>query len=506
MNLNYGKIKVGSKILDDAILDLTTLKRVNKTYNNKQYILKALGDKDVVNLREISNYFYRTNGIYYRVCNYFASLYRFDWYVVPEIYDTKKAKEEKILEDFKKTLRYLDNSYIQKTCNDIALQVIRNGAYYGYLVDTEKGVFLQELPPQYCRCRYVIGNKPAIEFNMKFFDENFTDIEYRMRVLKMFPVDFQKGYVLAKQRKLTPDFKGDEANWFLLDPNYTVKFGLNNGDIPLFVNAVPALLDLEAAQELDRRKQMQKLLKIIVQKLPVDKNGDLIFDIDEATDIHNNAVEMLMDAIGVDVMTTFADVDSIDMSDSNTTTSKDDLEKVERTVFNSLGISQNLFNTDGNMSLEKSILNDEGALRNLLMQIEMFYDRVVQGLSAKQKKYGFRLYMLETTQYNYKDLSKLYKEHVQLGYSKMLPQIALGHSQSFILNSVYFENETLKLSEIMIPPLMSSTMNGETLLGKNNNSSSNKNQNITEEKTAGRPETPDDQKSDKTIANKEAMS
>ena len=41
------------------------------------------------------------------------------------------------------------------------------------------------------------------------------------------------------------------------------------------------------------------------------------------------------------------------MSDSNTTTSKDDLSKVERTVYNSLGISQNLFNTDGNISLEK---------------------------------------------------------------------------------------------------------------------------------------------------------
>jgi hypothetical protein len=36
--------------------------------------------------------------------------------------------------------------------------------------------------------------------------------------------------------------------------------------------------------------------------------------------------------------------------------------------------------------------------------------------------------MLETTQYNYKDLAKYYKEQVQLGYSKMLPQIALGHS------------------------------------------------------------------------------
>jgi hypothetical protein len=75
---------------------------------------------------------------------------------------------------------------------------------------------------------------------------------------------------------------------------------------------------------------------------------------------------MLKRAVGVDVLTTFADIDAIDMSDKNTTTSKDDLEKVERTVFNAMGISQNLFNTEGNMSLEKSILNDESAIRGLL--------------------------------------------------------------------------------------------------------------------------------------------
>jgi hypothetical protein len=83
----------------------------------------------------------------------------------------------------------------------------------------------------------------------------------------------------------------------------------------------------------------------------MDKNGDLIFDVDEARDIHNNAVEMLRRAIGVDVLTTFTDVESIDMSDKATTTSKDDLEKVERSVFNSMGLSQNLFNANGNLSL-----------------------------------------------------------------------------------------------------------------------------------------------------------
>ena len=48
---------------------------------------------------------------------------------------------------------------------------------------------------------------------------------------------------------------------------------------------------------------------------------------------------MLKRAVGVDVLTTFADVDSLDMSDRNTTTTTDDLAKVERSVFNSIGIS-----------------------------------------------------------------------------------------------------------------------------------------------------------------------
>jgi hypothetical protein len=215
---------------------------------------------------------------------------------------------------------------------------------------------------------------PAVEFNMKFFDDNFKDPAYRMRVIKMFPEEFGKGYMLFKQGKLKNDFQGDSGGWYLLSPNSTVKFNFNGSDVPIFANAIPAIIDLDAAQDLDRRKQMQKLLKIVVQKLPLDKNGDLIFDVDEARDIHNNAVEMLRRAIGVDVLTTFTDVESIDMSDKNTSTTRDDLEKVERTVYNAFGVSRNLFNADGNLTLAQSILDDESTVRNLLLQFAIFFD------------------------------------------------------------------------------------------------------------------------------------
>ena len=529
--LEYNSIRVGTKTLEDAVLNLGSIRKAHKDYGDKRFVLQAMGQRNLPLMREISNYFYDTNGIYSRICDYFAYLYRYDWYIVPEIFD-ENVKEEKVLTDFNKILNYLDNTHIKKICGDIALNVIKNGAYYAYIVPSTDGLVLQELPINYCRSIYSIGNQPVVEFNMRFFDDNFKDPNYRVKVLKLFPKEFQKGYMLYKTGKLDPDYEhsdpsynpyGDSQRrafaqgWYVLDPGSTVKFNLNSNDQPMFINAIPAILDLDAAQDLDRRKQMQQLLKIVIQKLPLDKNGDLIFDVDEARDIHNNAVEMLQHAIGVDVLTTFADIQVEDMADNNTATTKDDLEKMERTVYNAFGTSRNLFNTDGNLSLEKSILDDESTMRNLLLQFHMFLDRITQQLGSNKKKYNYRLYMLETTQYNYQNLAKMYKEQVQIVYSKMLPQIAMGHSQSSIIHTAYFENNILHLSEIMIPPLMSSTMNPESVLGTKEQSNSSNSQKpiegkssekkaMGEEKSAGRPEKADDQKSEKTIQNKESMS
>lgn len=533
--IDYGKIKVGTKTLDDAVLNLGSMPKIRHDFGNKAFILQAISERNLPLIREISNYFYNTNGIYSKVCDYFAYLYRYDWYITPEIKDESEKSFEKALVDFNNILGYLDNSHVKKVCGDIASEVVKNGAYYGYISPSRDGLVLQQLPINYCRTRFNIGDIPVIEFDMRFFDENFRDVNYRMKILRMFPKEFQKGYVLYKQGKLEPDTEyyplgrrssnlvntNTQLNWrpgywYTLEPGSAVKFCFNNGDQPLFINAIPAILDLDAAQDLDRRKQMQQLLKIVIQKLPLDKNGDLIFDVDEARDIHNNAVEMLQHAIGVDVLTTFADVQVEDMADSNTTTTSDDLERVERTVYNSLGVSKNLFNTDSNLSLEKSILQDESTMRVLLLQFNSFFDKITQQLGSNKKKYNYRFYMLETTQYNYQNLAKMYKDQVQMGYSKMLPQIAMGHSQSSIIHTAFFENKVLKLSEIMIPPLMSSTLNADSILGTNNQNNNSKNQKTSEKiksttktvKTgdgAGRPEKADSEKSEKTIQNKESM-
>lgn len=504
--LDFAKMKVGLRTVGDATLNLSSYRKVNKDYGDKEFVLRAMYKHDYKTLREISNYFYEASGIYYRLCRYMAFLYRYDWFVTPFMTDANKVNENKLLNDFAKVLSYLDSSNVKKLCGDIALEIMKSGSYYGCVVDFNDKFAIQQLPSSYCRGRYFCGTIPVVELNLRFFDAQFPNVQYKIMVLKMFPKDVQKAYILYKQGKLKGDYPGDNNGWYALDPETTVRFTLNNSEFPPLVGVIPTIIDLDEAQELDRKKTLQQLLKIIVQRLPLDKNGELLFDVDEARDMHNNAVAMLRRAVGIDVLTTFCEVDKIDTRDTNSTTKTDDLEKVERTVFNNSGVSQNLFNAEGNLAVTNSILNDESSIRDMILQFQAFLTRVVEKFNRKNH-YTFKVDMLETTQYNYKELSKMYKEQVQVGYSKMLPQVALGHSQSTILATAQFENEVLHLSDVMLPLLSSNTMSGKVLLDKVNqsNNGNSQRQQTTEDKKTGRPEKDDSEKSDKTLKNRESM-
>ena len=509
---DFSKIKVGIKTLDDAIFNLGELKKINPRLADKETVLRAIQSNDIITMREISNFFYKTSGIYSRLCRYMAYLYRYDWMITPYIngcafLTESSVKDEKVIEGFNKALLYLDNFEVKRFFGEVALKVLRNGCYYGYLVPQTNKMVIQELPASYCRSRFQVNNRPAIEFNMRYFDDAFTDTTQRMKILNLFPEEFKKGYHAYRLGKLTPDFAGDTSGWYLLDVEKTIKFNINGDDYPFLIAVIPAIIDLDEAQELDRKKMAQKLLKIIIQKMPLDKNGELIFDVDEAQQLHNNAVRMLGKAIGLDVLTTFADVEVANMEQNNATAEDDIMDRVKQAIYDQAGVSQLQFNSDGNIALNNSILNDEASMYNLLVQFESFLNDLLKPFNKSPKKILYKAQILTTTIYNYKEMAKLYKEQTQLGYSKMLPQIALGQSQSSILANAYFENEILGLSTIFIPPLMSSTMNSDTLKSVGSKKVAGGNETSIEGNgEVGRNEKADNEKSEKTIANRESMS
>lgn len=504
-NIDYNKMRVGGKTLRDDVVLLQDILDVptRRPYSRKD-VCQAIQRQDLPALRAISNYYFNKSGIYERLCKYIAHFYRYDFFVTPVQYD-KKVAQSKIIDGWYRACLYLENSRLKRQLSEIAIKVLRNGCYYGYIMRQSDKAFLQELPLNYCRSRYVWNGIPAIEFNVKYFDDKFADSEYRVRVIKMFPKEIQKAYIEYKKGTLPQDFNGDAKGWVLLDPALTVKFNIDGSDAPLFVSLVPHLMDLEDAQDLDKKKMAQQILKIIVQKFPLDKNFDLVFDLDEMNAFHRMAVNMLGDAIGVDVLSTLADVDVLDMSDNNNVSSIDQLEKVERTVYNESGTSQALFNSEGSVALEKSVLNDEASILDMINQFEIFAERLIEPLNKNiKKRLIYRVNILPTTVYNYKDLSDKYREQTMLGYSKLLPAVALGMPQTVVIATAMFENSMLKLDDVFIPPRMSSTMSSSDKGKDDEKKETNAADVIEPADKGGRPELKTEEKSEKTVRNIEA--
>jgi hypothetical protein len=77
---NFNKIRVGKSILrDDVVSNLDYFDSLSrKKKYDREKIERAIEKNDLETLRLISDYFYRSNGIYQRLCKYLATLFRYD--------------------------------------------------------------------------------------------------------------------------------------------------------------------------------------------------------------------------------------------------------------------------------------------------------------------------------------------------------------------------------------------------------------------------------------------
>ena len=145
VDVDFSKIKVGIKSLEDAVYEIGNYKKVHPRYGDKAVVLKAIADTNLEDMRAISNFFFRTSGIYARLCRYMAFLYRYDWLITPYVNeglgvvpdadtDLSRNNKDKILTNFFRALKYLDDFEVKRFFGDVALKVIRNGCYYGYII------------------------------------------------------------------------------------------------------------------------------------------------------------------------------------------------------------------------------------------------------------------------------------------------------------------------------------------------------------------------------------
>lgn len=468
--------------MDSNAPSIGDYRSMGRTIYTKRIIVKAIEERHIASIKSISRHFFAVSGIYARACRYMAYLPTYDYMLTPQI--IRPLAKNQVLDDFNHALRFLDSMNLKTRLPEISLQVIVDGAYYGYLRSYGNQSVIQDLPIEYCRSMYRVNNIPVVEFNLEYFDLYIKTGEGRVAALKSMPHEIAEAYIKSKEDPGSMKTSYNGGRWILLDPSRAIKFTLNKDDSPLFSSAIPHIVDLDDLQGIQKKKAEAQLLKIMVQKIPLDKNGEFIFDMEEAKAMHINAVRMMARAVNVDVLTTFADSELLDLEEKRTSQTVE-LENWERSTFNDMGISQQLFATNGNLALEKSIANDESIILQLVSQYQDWVNMQTRNrFTQNSHYYTFDVWFPRLTQHNRADMARLYKEQAALGYSKTLPALALGQSQSNFLSTLLFEDEYLNLSSIMEPVKMSSTQSGKS--------------------DVGRPEKPEDQKSDKTLANEAA--
>ena len=475
--------------------------RLNRSYRFQDFtldeireIMRSGDEQDIV---QLSLYYYRTDGEYRNNINFLASLFLYDTMVIPRTSEGKGSKAQ-IMNNFEKACDFVEALDLPNTLYHTTLEWLLKGVYYGILREKNGKVTLQDLPAQYCRSRFKdYNNLHLLEFNLTYFEQYLHQPDILIEKI----IDYPEEIILAwdewiKHTRTDP--------WVILSPSSGgVCFKFDSDSTPLLLPGLIGLKKLADAVAREEKRVENELYKLLIQKMPVD-NGELVFQLDEVAEIHASVAEMLQDLDTVDVLTTFGDTDLESLQESTAAAqSADRIAKYKANAFDALGRSSILFNAENSSTLAYSIKKDEALMTAFLNEYETWIKYLLnERFMRPGLSYDFEI--LPTTVFNRQDLIGNYFRSAQYGYSKMYAGVAMGIKQRDQISLMEFENDYLKMSEKMIPLQSSYTTSG-TAVANEEKSSAQKTVNggtvKNLENKGGRPELPDEEKSEKTQAN-----
>jgi hypothetical protein len=161
-----------------------------------------------------------------------------------------------------------------------------NGVYFGLILKADKKNFVTlDLPIDYCCTRFKNAQGlDLIEFNLGYFD-SFSKDELKKEALKCYPSYIRKAYNAYS--------KGRGDQWVFLPAEFSICFPMLNNGIPPLLNIIRASINYEDSVELEKKRDIEEIKKILVQKIPHNNQNELLFEPDEAEVMHAGATNML---------------------------------------------------------------------------------------------------------------------------------------------------------------------------------------------------------------------
>ena len=446
------------------------------------------------------SYFYK-GGYYTQIVLHYATLLTYAGLLIPNPSAGKTLSTSHIQKRYYNAMDYIERMQLPAFLTNCAVRALTDGCYYGIVTELEKSVFTTiDLPAEYCRSNFkdAMGND-VIELNLSYFN-SIVDAEARKKALGAYPKIISKAYKEWTAGKRNP--------WFIIPSEMAICFPLLSGRPP-FLSVIPATIDYDEAVVTERERDQEEIRKIIVQKIPHLADGRLVFEPDEALEIHEGTVGMLKGNKNISVMTTYADVDAI-ASKTQAESTVGTLDKMEKNIYAQAGVSSEIFTSSGSSSLDAALRND---MAFMMLLANKFSTYITNLLNRKfsNSNVTFKYTILPITYHNYDKYVDTSFKLDGSGYSFLLPAIALGISLKDLGNLKDLENTLLKLGEKLIPPSTSYTQtaskDGD---GTSNDDTDEENGTtgkpvVTDIDVGGRPAKEDSNKADTTLKKEKSL-
>ena len=421
------------------------------------------------------NFFYK-DGYYKQIIIHYATLLKYAGLLIPNPSLGKKLSTSHISKRYYNALDYVEKMNLPVFLTDCATRALIDGCYYGVIVQLDKQNFsVLDLPSGYCRTRYKdLNGDDLIEFDVSYFN-SIVDLTAKEQALASYPKFIRDAYKKWQKQK-------SSNSWIIIPSDIGICFPFFDGR-PLFLSVIPASLEYDDAIQTERDRDAEEIRKILVQKVPHLQDGRLLFEPDEAAEMHAGAVGMLKGNKNISVLTTYADVDAVVSKTTGESTSKT-LEQIEKNIYAQAGVSGQIFSSTGSSTLDASIKNDIALMMYLANKFSRFITNSINRIYGNTN-ITFKYQILPVSIHN---MDKFIDQSFKLsssGYSYLLPVVALGLSQRDIVNLKELENDVLKLGEKLIPLSSSYTQSGDNAVG--------------------RPKLDDSEKAEKTIKNEESL-
>ena len=168
-----------------AALQLLDLQNIpSKTYtvyskdSLRTYLKNPLSDTNQKNLRKLSQYLYVLSAQYRRIISYFATHIDLTAYnVIPNISMTEDNDDEKVLQNYESTLKWIEKMNLQGQIHGILTTCLREDCFFGYIYyedgeEQDRNSFIIiPLDADYCKISSVNYNGTLnCAFDFSFFD------------------------------------------------------------------------------------------------------------------------------------------------------------------------------------------------------------------------------------------------------------------------------------------------------------------------------------------------